>query len=97
MLSEHEFIRQRIEIVEQALRDGPSEYVGGWRRAEFDTGVREERLYKLEASLLHHILISTHDDQILRALADWRRMFRKIFTDYHNMHQTTIAPSTSAY
>jgi hypothetical protein len=74
-VSEHEFLRQRLVLVEQWLADPAREFVPAGKgrvRRRTKSPRRQNLAYKREARLLRKLLERTGDGQVLNTLKAWR-------------------------
>lgn len=91
MPSEHEFLRLRLATVKKQLQQGMPDIVfertgRGRHRTTEDIGTREESIYKREARLLNHILVTTQEGQVLTALARWRTKFGIVLSEHRQQY-----------
>jgi len=90
MNSEHEFLRQRLELVKEYLAnpDGDYIYAGDGRvsrrtRPEHRRDTRSHR----EARLLQKLLAQTREGQVLVALISWRGQFGQFLREHRQSYR----------
>jgi hypothetical protein len=91
MASDHEFVRQRLNIVEryENAPDAEYEYVGRGRGRRLNKYEQPAQipLYEYEARLLKKLLMQTHEGQVNDALSSWRRQLKKFLAAHEAQHQ----------
>jgi len=87
MVSEHEFIRNRLAIVEEFLQNGPPEILAKQHRYDYIKNAIEANRYELEAKLLRHILKTTSDGKVVYTLSQWLKTFQTLFDTHYQKNR----------
>jgi len=94
--SDREFLRQRLDIVEQQLTDDNQDFIyegKGRGRRRIGPASRRNITRHREARLLRKLLRRTHEGQVLATLESWRRELGDFLRD----HRTRYRAMQEAY
>ncbi|MCP4373703.1 MAG: hypothetical protein GY797_37225 [Deltaproteobacteria bacterium] len=90
MPSDHEFVRQRLRLVQQKLNNEGGDYVyegGGKVRQRTQPSNRRDTQARREARLLRKFLSQTREGQVLKALQNWRRYLGDFLTEHRQRYR----------
>ena len=90
MNSEHEFLRQRLELVKEHLANPDGDYIyagdGRVNRRTRPESRRDTRAHR-EARLLQKLLAQAREGQVLVALKSWRGQFGQFLREHRQSYQ----------
>jgi hypothetical protein len=90
MASEHDFLRQRLAMVERWLANPEREFIPaekGRVRHRTRPASRQDLTYKREARLLRKLLARTREGQVLTSLIAWRCQLGEFLREHRQQHK----------
>jgi hypothetical protein len=88
--SEHEFLHQRLAIVERLLADPDGTFVSAGRgrvHRRTKPSSRQDLTYKREVRLLRKLLARTREDQVLTTLKAWRGQLGEFLKEHRQRYK----------
>ncbi len=86
MISEHEFIQERLATVQEQLRKGSPDIL---RKRDAEIAI-EKNCYDSEMRLLQHISRTVPEGKIAIALRQWKTKFHTMTEEYYRRHKDKI-------